>query len=389
MRKICVISGTRADYGQLRWVMQGIKDESQLDLQIIVTGMHLSPEFGLTYKDIDADNFTIDRKLETLLSSDSSVGVAKSIGLGIISFADALADLKPDLILILGDRFEVFSAATAAMMLGIPIAHLHGGEITEGAIDDMIRHSISKMSYLHFVAADEYRLRLIQLGESPERIFLCGGLGVDVIDRTRLLSRSDLEDSLDLKFGSRNLLITFHPVTVEIDGGAGQLKELLLALQELQDTNLIFTMPNADARGRELVSMVEKFVATNSCARLFKSLGQQRYLSCIAQVDAVVGNSSSGISEAPSFKKPSINVGNRQSGRLKAASVIDCLPKQRDILKALHKLYTDEFQALIEEVKNPYGDVGASRIIVDTLKNIDLSGAPKKSFYNIPFSILE
>lgn len=384
MKKICVVSGTRSEYGQLRWVMQGIKDDAELCLQVIATGMHLSPEFGLTYRDIERDGFIIDRKLEMLISSDSAVGVTKSVGLGTIAFADAFFDLQPDIIVLLGDRFEALAAATAAMMASIPIAHLHGGEITEGAIDDAIRHALTKMSHWHFVAAEEYRQRVIQLGEAPERIILCGGLGVDVIRKTTRLDRPALEASLDFKFGKRNLLVTFHPVTLAQDSGAGQMEELLVALDTLQDIHLVITLPNADIGGRELIRMVEKFVAAHPHAKAFTSLGQQRYLSCIAQVDAVVGNSSSGLSEAPAFKKASVNIGERQRGRLKAASVIDCAPLRKDIVRAIEKLYTPAFQATLETVRNPYGEGGASDMIVETLKRIDTHSSLKKVFHDLP-----
>lgn len=384
MKKICVVSGTRSEYGQLRWVMQGIKDDADLQLQVIATGMHLSPEFGLTYQDIVRDGFYIDRKLEILLSSDSSIGVTKSVGLGTIAFADAFADLRPDVLVLLGDRFETFAAATAAMIAGIPIAHLHGGEITEGAIDDMIRHAVTKMAHLHFVAAEEYRHRVVQLGEAPERVFLCGGLGVDVIRKTPLLDRELLQESLGFKFGKRNLLVTFHPVTLEDDGGVRQMTEMLAALEKLQDTHLIITMPNADTGGRELIRMIERFVSSRPYAKAFTSLGQQRYLSCIAQVDAVVGNSSSGLSEAPSFKKGSINIGDRQRGRIKASSVIDCAPTRMDILAAIEKLYSPTFQTSLNATRNPYGEGGASELIVATLKRFDTNGTPKKVFHDFP-----
>ena len=288
-----MITGTRAEYGLLRWVMQGIKDDPTLELQIVATGMHLSPEFGLTYREIEHDGFEIDRKVEMLTSSDTPVGIAKSMGLGLISFSDALNQLKPDLILVLGDRFEIFSAVAAALVARIPVAHLHGGETTEGAFDEAIRHSITKMSHLHFVAAEEYRQRVIQLGEQPDRVFLVGGLGIDNIKRLKLLNRAELESSLDFKLGQKNLLVTFHPVTLETATAADQMKELLAALAELPDTQLIFTMPNADTDGRALIKMVERFAAQHSNARAYTSLGQLRYLSCIAHVDGVVGNSSS------------------------------------------------------------------------------------------------
>lgn len=384
MRKICVVTGTRADYGLLQWVMRGIQQDLELQLQVIATGMHLSPEFGRTYKEIEADGFAIDRKLEILTSSDSAAGITKSVGLGMIAFADALAELKPDIVLVLGDRFEIFSAVTAAMIAGRPIAHLHGGEITEGAFDDAIRHSITKMAHLHFVAAEEYRRRVIQLGEDPERVFLTGGLGVDTISKMNLLDRDSLESALDFKLGKKNLLITFHPVTLEQGTATAQMTELLNALDKLQDTHLILTMPNADTGGRELIRMIEAFAASRSHARAYTSLGQLKYLSCMAHVDGVVGNSSSGLAEAPSFKKGTINIGDRQRGRLKAASVIDCEPTSSSIVKALEKMYSVHFQASLDKVSNPYGEGGASERIVSRLKRFDLAHILKKSFYDLP-----
>ena len=383
MRKVCVVTGTRAEYGLLRWVMQGIKDDPDLALQIVATGMHLSPEFGLTYRDIELDGFHIDRKVEMLTSSDTSVGVAKSMGLGLIGFADALNDLKPDLIVVLGDRFEVFSAVAAALVARIPVAHLHGGEATEGLIDEAIRHSITKMSHLHFVAAEEYRQRVIQLGEQPERVLLVGGLGVDSIKRLKLLERGELETALDFRLGKKNLLITFHPVTLEKAAAAEQMAELLAALDDLADTHLIFTLPNADTDGRVLIEMVEQFVAWHPNSRAYKSLGQIRYLSCIAQVDGVVGNSSSGLAEAPSFKKGTIDIGDRQRGRLKAASVIEAAPTRESIATALQKLYSEDFHASLSGIMNPYGEGGASEKIVATIKSTSLVDILKKHFYDV------
>lgn len=383
MKKICVATGTRAEYGLLRWVMEGIKEDPDLQLQIVATGMHLSPEFGLTYRDIEADGFFIDRKIEMLISSDTPVGIAKSIGLGMMGFADALSELKPDLVVVLGDRFEIFAVAAAALVACIPIAHLHGGEKTEGAFDEAIRHSISKMSHLHFVAAEEYRQRVIQLGEHPERVFLVGGLGVDNIKRLKLMDRVTLETSLDFKFGKKNLLITFHPVTLELATAADQLTELLTALAELKDTQLIFTLPNADTDGRKLIKMVKQFVAQHNNAHAFVSLGQLRYLSCIAQVDGVVGNSSSGLAEVPSFKKGTINIGNRQQGRLQATSVINCEPNRQSIAGALNRLYSEDFQTSLNQVRNPYGEGGASQKVVKVLKNYELKNIVKKVFHDL------
>ena len=309
-RRICVITGTRAEYGLLRWVMQGIKDAPDLILQVIATGMHLSPEFGLTYQEIERDGFVIDRKVEMLTSSDTPVGIAKSMGLGLIGFADALSELKPDLIVVLGDRFEIFSAVAAALPARIPVAHLHGGELTEGAFDEAVRHSITKMSHLHFVAAEEYRQRVIQLGEKPERVYLVGGLGIDNIKRLKLLGRQELESSLGFKFGQKNLLVTFHPVTLDAVSAKEQMEELLAALAELQETRLIFTMPNADTGGRALIRSVERFVEQHPNACAFSSLGQLRYLSCIAQVDAVLAT------------HPAVYLKFQASGRERSTSVI-------------------------------------------------------------------
>ena len=382
-RKICVITGTRADYGLLRWVMQGIKDDSDLILQVIATGMHLSPEFGLTFREIEKDGFQIDRKVEMLTSSDTAVGIAKSMGLGMISFADALNELKPDLILVLGDRFEIFAAVSAALVARIPVAHLHGGETTEGAFDEALRHSITKMAHLHFVAAEEYRQRVIQLGEQPEKVFLVGGLGIDNIKRLKLLNRAELEESIDFKLGHKNLLITFHPVTLENSTATKQMAELLEVLAELKDTHLIFTMPNADNDGRALIKMVQQFVALHPNARAYTSLGQLRYLSCIAQVDGVIGNSSSGLTEVPTFKKGTINIGDRQRGRLQAASIINCEPTRKSIQAAMKMLYAEDFQATLKQIQNPYGDGGASEQVVKIIKYCALDGITKKSFYDL------
>lgn len=382
MRKICIITGTRAEYGLLRWLMQSIEDDPDLTLQIIATGMHLSPEFGLTYQEIERDGFQIDRKVEMLTSSDTSVGITKSMGLGLIGFADALNELRPDVIVVLGDRFEIFSAVSAALVARIPVAHIHGGESTEGLIDEAMRHSITKMSHLHYVATDEYRQRVIQLGEQPGQVFLVGALGIDNIIRMQLLEREALETALNFKFGPKNLLITFHPVTLDASTAENQMGELLAALAVLDDTKLIFTLPNADTDGRIIIEMVKNFVAQNSNARAYSSLGQLRYLSCIAQVDGVVGNSSSGLLEVPSFHKGTIDIGDRQRGRLKARSVINCDPTRDSIGAALTQLYSSNFHAALEKVSNPYGEGGATAKIFSSIKAVSLDGIIKKRFYN-------
>lgn len=382
-RKICVVTGTRAEYGLLRWIMQGIKDDPDLSLQLIATGMHLSPEFGLTYREIENDGLHIDRKVEMLLSSDTPSGIAKSMGLGMIGFADAFAALQPDLIVVLGDRFEIFAAVSAALVACIPVAHLHGGETTEGAFDEALRHSITKMSQLHFVATEEYRRRVIQLGEAPERVFSVGGLGLDSIRRLPLLTRAQLEASLGVALGAKSLLVTFHPATLDASSAEGQMAELLAALAECEDTRLIFTLPNADTNGRALIKMVNDFVAAHPNACAFASLGQLRYLSCIAQVDGVVGNSSSGLIEVPSFGKGTIDIGDRQQGRLRAESVIHCEPRRDAIGAALATLYSEAFAARVKDVRNPYGDGGASERVLEILKNHDLSGIVRKKFHDL------
>ena len=383
MRKICVVTGSRAEYGLLRWVMEGIRKSPFLELQLIVTGMHLSPEFGLTYQDIEMDGFRIDRKVEMLLSSDTPIGISKSMGLGIIGFADALEEFKPDLLLVLGDRYEIFAASSSAMIARIPIAHLHGGEATEGIIDESIRHSITKMSHLHFVATEEYQQRVIQLGENPDSVFHVGGLGIDNIKKLIFLNKIELEESLGFTFGGKNLLVTFHPVTLEIGMVQEQMSELLGALGKLENVHIVFTMPNADTGGRILFKMIEKFVSNNPSSKAFTSLGQTRYLSCLNHVDGVIGNSSSGLSEVPTFKIGTINIGDRQRGRMKARSVIDCEPNEQSISSAITKLYSADFQYKLTTVKNPYGCGGASESIVKILNEVSLESLLKKKFYNL------
>jgi GDP/UDP-N,N'-diacetylbacillosamine 2-epimerase (hydrolysing) len=384
MKKICIITGTRADYGLLKNIIDGINRSPLFDLQLIATGSHLSPEFGLTYREIEADGHKIDRKLEILLSSDTAVGITKSMGLALGGFGDLFSDLKPDMLLVLGDRYEIFAAVSAAMIAGIPIAHAHGGEVTHGSIDDQMRHAITKMSCIHFVAAEEYRRRVIQLGESPESIFLVGGLGIDNIHNASLLSRTELELSMNYKFGKKNLLVTFHPSTANPGSAEGQMKEMLSALEALDDVNVVFTMPNADAEGRALFGMIESFVSRHPRTSVaYPSLGNIRYLSFMALADAVVGNSSSGLIEAPSLKTATVNIGDRQEGRLKAKSVIDCPPKASELKVAIKKVLSKEFQSTLSSVVNPYGQAGASKKIIDVLEATDFSKIKKKFFIDL------
>ncbi|MES2016801.1 MAG: UDP-N-acetylglucosamine 2-epimerase [Pseudomonadota bacterium] len=385
-RTICVVTGTRAEFGLLRYVMEAIAQTDGLTLQVIATGMHLSPEFGHTYREIESSGFHIDRKVEMLTSSDTAVGIAKSMGLGLIGFADAFNELKPDLIVVLGDRFEILAAVSAALVACIPVAHLHGGETTEGAFDEAVRHSLTKMAQLHFVAAEDYRRRVIQLGEHPDRVFLVGGLGIDAIERLTLLGREALEQSLDFSLGARSLLVTFHPVTLDQHSSHQQMAELLAALDQLLHTQLIFTLPNADPGNQQLARMVEAFVASHPNARAYASLGQLRYLSCMKLVDGVVGNSSSGLAEAPSLGVGTVNIGERQRGRLKASSVIDCAPQRQAILDAIDTLYTPAFREVLAATVSPYGHGGASEKIVEVLRTHQLDGILKKTFYDLKAS---
>lgn len=382
-RKICVITGTRAEYGLLRGLMDGLRADPAFELQIVATGMHLSPEFGLTYREIETDGFRIDRKVEILLSSDTAVGVGTSTGLAVIRFTDTFDELKPHLVLLLGDRFEILAAATAALIAGVPIAHVHGGEITEGAIDDAMRHAITKMSHLHFVAVEAYRQRVIQMGEQPNRVHCVGGLGVDAISRVQLMDRAALEDEIGYGFLARNLLITFHPETLNESGAGEQMAELLSALEPLSDVGLVFTFPNADTGGRQLIAMIRGFAAGRSNVHVHTSLGLRRYLSCMALCDGVVGNSSSGLLEAPTLGKGTVNIGDRQKGRLQADSVINCRPRRDEIGAGLRKLLSPEFAKQAQATRNPYGDAGASARIVAVLKQVELNGLLHKSFHDI------
>jgi len=384
-RKICIVTGTRAEYGLLYWVIRNLHDDPTIALQIVVTGMHLSPEFGLTYREIERDGFPIAKKLDILLSSDTPAGITKSIGLANISFADAFAELQPDIVLVLGDRFEILAAATAAMVARIPVAHCHGGELTAGAMDDAFRHAITKMAHLHFTATDDYRNRVVQLGENPDTVYVVGGLGIENIRRLELLSKEAFESSIHFKLKEKNLLITFHPVTLESATAGSQFNELLDALLQQKNTGLIFTMPNADTDGRIVKEMIHAFVQQHpDMAVAFESLGQLRYLSALRYVDGVVGNSSSGLIEAPSFHTGTINIGDRQKGRTKAKSVIDCPPDKASIQGALDTLYSEAFKKTLLSVENPYDHGNASEKIADVLKSASLNGILKKNFYDIP-----
>ncbi len=385
MRKVCVVTGTRAEYGLLYWTLKALEEDPSIELQLVVTGMHLSPEFGLTYKAIENDGFTIHKKIEMLVSSDTPVGISKSMGLGLISFAEAYDELKPDLVLILGDRYEIMAAGQAAMINRIPIAHCHGGETTEGAFDEPIRHSLSKMSHLHFTSTEEYKKRVIQLGENPSTVFNVGALGIENINKLELLDKEDFEKSIDFKLGEKNLLVTFHPVTLENATSEDQFNDLLKALDELENTKIIFTKPNSDTDGRIIIKLIDEFVAKNPIKSIsFISLGQLRYLSALQYVNGVVGNSSSGILEVPSFKIGTLDIGDRQKGRIRAKSVISCSANYQSIKDSLNELLSDEHKNICKSTENPYGSGNSSELIVDQIKKVDLKGIVKKSFYNLP-----
>ncbi|MBR0709338.1 UDP-N-acetylglucosamine 2-epimerase [Bradyrhizobium liaoningense] len=383
-RKICFVTGSRADFGLLVWPMRAIRETSGLTLQLIATGMHLAPEFGYTFNTIRDEGFEVDERVETLLASDTGAGVAKSVGLGVIGFADAFARLHPDLVVLLGDRFEMFAAAQAAMFMRLPMAHLFGGDVTEGAVDESIRHAISKMSHLHFASNAGSAQRLVQLGEDPSRIHTIGSVGIDAIKRLELMDRDSIGRAVGLPLGERNALVTFHPVTVEAGRSMAELDELFAALSALDPAfRLIFTLANADAEGRALNERTKAFAAARPNTIAVASLGQLRYLSLMSQVDVVIGNSSSGILEAPSFGVPTVDVGDRQKGRERAASVFHTAPERGAIGSAI----AQALQRGRKDTVNPYGDGDSSRRFADIIAGIpDFGQLLKKSFHDLPAS---
>lgn len=381
-RKICIVTGTRAEYGLLSCLMKEIDSDSELQLQIIATGTHLSSEFGLTYQTIEADGFTIDAKVEMLLASDTIVGITKSLGLGVIGFADAYHQLDADIVVLLGDRFEILAAAQAAMIAKIPIAHIHGGETSEGAFDEGIRHALTKMAQWHFVAAEPYRKRVIQMGETPDRVFNVGALGLEIAEKINLLNQSELEKELKIKFNSPVLLVTYHPVTLEKIDPVVAMQELLLSLEQFPMSTIIFTYPNSDTGNRLLIDAINSFVDKYSDrAKVFVSLGQQRYLSLMRIADVVVGNSSSGIIEAPALKTATVNLGDRQKGRLKASSIIDVAEDHEAITHAIKQSLSNEFQSKLGNAESIYGAGDVSTKIKNILKSVTLN--IQKSFFDI------
>lgn len=386
MKRIGIMTGTRAEYGLLKPLMQEINKDNDLELYLIVSGMHLSPEFGMTYKEIEEDGFQINAKVEMLLSSDSPVGISKSIGLGIIGFADEFQRADLDMLILLGDRYEALSAAICAMVMRIPIAHLHGGELTEGAIDEGIRHSITKMSYLHFTSTEEYRRRVIQLGENPERVFCVGAIGVENIKKINLMTKEELEKSIHFEIDENTVVVTYHPVTLENNTVEEQFLNLLKVLDRNPKIRMIFTKANADTNGRIVNELIDKYAAQNSeraCA--FMSLGQKRYLSALKYCRIVIGNSSSGIIEAPSFGKPIINIGDRQKGRICADSVINCGYTQQEIQQAMETALTEEFENKARNCRNPYEKENTAANIISVIKDYLLNDKIKlkKGFYDI------
>lgn len=387
MRKICIVTATRAEYGLLKCLIDDVANDNELALQLVVTGSHLSPEYGYTINHIREDGHNISKIIEILMSSDSPVGVSKAMGLAQISFAEAFQELAPDVVLVLGDRFEVLAIVSAANIARIPVAHLNGGEITEGAIDDNIRHSITKLSQIHFTAIETYARRVIQMGEQPSCVFNVGEVGLDNLNRMTFMTKHEFEVSIDCKLKTKNLLITYHPETTKaVETVEADFKIILHALDQLEDTLLIFTKANADVGGNAINVLIDSYVEENSHkAIVFTSLGQLRYLSALHYIDAVVGNSSSGIVEAPSFKVASINIGNRQKGRIRAESVLDVSVDVTDIMRALKEIYQDDFCQRLTMVVNPYGQGDSSHQVVEVLKNIDLQTLQPKVFYDVNF----
>jgi GDP/UDP-N,N'-diacetylbacillosamine 2-epimerase (hydrolysing) len=376
MKKICVVTSTRAEYGIMSNLIDKIDHDSDLKLQLIVTGAHLSEKFGHTYREITSP---ITKKIDITIERKP----AYAMSVAIEKFYDIFIELKPDILVILGDRYEIMAVAIAAMLSNIPIAHICGGELTEGIMDEAIRHSITKMSHLHFTTCEEYRKRVIQLGESPDRVFNVGSLGVENIEKTRLLSKEDLENKLNFKFGEKNLLVTFHPVTLETGMSAKQFRELLAALSELKNTKIIFTKPNSDDGSAEIFELIDIYVSDHDNAVAFTSMGRLLYFSTMQFVDGLVGNSSSGIIETPSFGIGTINIGDRQKGRIQSESIINCNATQEEISNALRKLYSEEFQQILKTTINYYTQKDTADGIINVLKKVDASKLLKKSFYNL------
>lgn len=386
--RLCVVTGTRAEYGLLKWLMREVQASRHLELSTVVGGMHLSAEFGHTWKEIEADGFRIDDRLDYLLGSDTSTGVTKSLGLAVIGFADVFARQKPDAVVLLGDRFEALAAAQSALLANIPLVHIHGGEATEGAVDESIRHAITKMSQLHFVATAEYRRRVIQLGENPEHVSVTGALGIDGILKSKLMSQDELEANLGFSLGKAYFLVTYHPETLAGEGAAWNMDNLFRALDHFPDRQVLVTYPNADQGGRELIAQLEAYAARQpERVHVVKSLGAHRYWSALSHCGLVVGNSSSGIIEAPSFSKCTINIGDRQRGRVRAASVIDCVMDANAISEAIVRAGESDFAAELEQVRNPYGQGDAASRMLAILERTEFGALRQKPFFDLDFAV--
>jgi len=383
-RRICIVTGTRAEYGLLYWLMKEVQQDADLELQLIATGSHLSPVYGYTIQEIERDGFPIHECIEILLASDTPAAVTKAMGLALIGFAEAYARLKPDIVVVLGDRYEIMTAAQAAMVAGIPIAHIHGGERTEGAIDDAIRHSITKMAQLHFVSTEEYRRRVIQLGEHPDRVYNFGAIGIDNIMRLKLLERDELERVLHFSLGEKFIVVTYHPVTLDASGPSQAFRNLLNAIREFPEYQVIMTKPNADPHSHVIIRMMEEFAAEHrDRVMVADSLGQLKYLSAVKHCDMVLGNSSSGIIEVPLFKKPTINIGDRQKGRAMGPTVINVPESSEAIVEAVHYARSDSFRSTLEHSRSIYGMGDVSGKIKKVLKEVPLEGILYKSFYDL------
>lgn len=382
-RRIGVFTGTRAEYGILYWLLRELQDAPDIDFRLLVSGMHLSPEFGYTVRDIEADGFDIDERVEMLLSSNTATGTVKSMGIGLIGMADALARMAPDILVIVGDRFEALVAAQAALIQRISIAHIHGGEVTEGAFDDAIRHAITKMSQWHFVSTESYRRRVIQLGESPECVFRVGAPGLEHLQRSTLMDRAALESSLGFSLGETTFLMTYHPATLGGEDPAEAIDALWEACEHFPEATVVVTYPNADEGGRLIIERIER-AAAHRPDRVWavQSLGSRRYHSLLAQADLVIGNSSSGILEAPSFGVPTVDIGVRQQGRVRAESVLHAAPRVGDIVETVRRALSPEFKAIARKADNPYGGGQVAGSILERLRRVE--PATTKRFFDLP-----
>lgn len=384
MKSITVLTATRSEYGLLSPIIHALQECGELEVRVVVTGAHLSPEFGLTYQEIEKDGIQIDRKIEILLSADTPSAISKSMGMALIGFADYFAERRPDALVVLGDRYETLAVCCAAMNERIPIIHLYGGEATEGAVDEVIRHAITKLSFLHLTSTEEYRRRVIQLGEDPQRVFVVGAIGIENAIKMPLLSKEELEAELNFKLHRPYAVITFHPVTLENNSAERQCKELMKALERHSEMNYIITKANADADGRIINKLLDDFALTHDNVAVFESLGSVKYLSALKYADMAIGNSSSGLLEVPSFKIPTVNIGDRQKGRLKAESVIDCAPSEISISQAIDRASSEAFKDKCGTVKNPYGDGDTSSKVVGVIRRMMGCGIDlKKKFYDI------